>query len=36
MDEYYEIYKNECEPIGRSVNPNVAMVAGFMCTEKMG
>jgi len=31
VDEYYETFKRECEPIGRAVNPNVAMVTGFMC-----
>jgi alkanesulfonate monooxygenase SsuD/methylene tetrahydromethanopterin reductase-like flavin-dependent oxidoreductase (luciferase family) len=33
VDEYYTTFKNECEPIGRTVNPNVAMVTGFMCHE---
>jgi len=33
VEEYYTTFKNECEPIGRSVNPNVAMVTGFMCHE---
>ncbi|HUI24831.1 MAG TPA: LLM class flavin-dependent oxidoreductase [Candidatus Kryptonia bacterium] len=33
VDEYYNTFKNECEPIGRTVNPNVAMVTGFMCHE---
>jgi alkanesulfonate monooxygenase SsuD/methylene tetrahydromethanopterin reductase-like flavin-dependent oxidoreductase (luciferase family) len=31
--EYYETFKNECEPIGLAVNPNIAMVTGFMCHE---
>jgi alkanesulfonate monooxygenase SsuD/methylene tetrahydromethanopterin reductase-like flavin-dependent oxidoreductase (luciferase family) len=31
VEEYYTTFENECEPIGRTVNPNVAMVAGFMC-----
>jgi len=31
VDEYYETFKRECTPIGRSVNPNIAMVTGFMC-----
>ncbi|MEA2664113.1 MAG: hypothetical protein QOI11_1057 [Candidatus Eremiobacteraeota bacterium] len=31
VDEYYETFKNECTPIGRSVNPNIAMLAGVMC-----
>jgi alkanesulfonate monooxygenase SsuD/methylene tetrahydromethanopterin reductase-like flavin-dependent oxidoreductase (luciferase family) len=33
VDEYYTIFKNECEPISRAVNPNIAMVTGFMCHE---
>jgi len=33
VDEYYTTFKNECEPIGLAVNPNVAMVTGFMCHE---
>jgi alkanesulfonate monooxygenase SsuD/methylene tetrahydromethanopterin reductase-like flavin-dependent oxidoreductase (luciferase family) len=33
VDEYYETFKRECTPIGRAVNPNVAMVTGFMCHE---
>lgn len=33
VEEYYNTFKNECEPIGRTVNPNVAMVTGFMCHE---
>lgn len=33
VDEYYETFKRECRPIGQAVNPNIAMVAGFMCHE---
>lgn len=33
VDEYYTTFENECEPIGQAVNPNIAMVAGFMCDE---
>ncbi|HZP43353.1 MAG TPA: LLM class flavin-dependent oxidoreductase [Candidatus Binatia bacterium] len=33
VDEYYETFARECTPIGRAVNPNVAMVTGFMCHE---
>jgi alkanesulfonate monooxygenase SsuD/methylene tetrahydromethanopterin reductase-like flavin-dependent oxidoreductase (luciferase family) len=33
VDEYYETFKKECNPIGQSVNPNVAMLTGFMCHE---
>lgn len=29
--EYYETFENECDPIGQAVNPNIAMVTGFMC-----
>ena len=31
VDEYYETFKRECKPIGQAVNPNVAMLSGFMC-----
>lgn len=34
VSEYYETFKHECQPIGQAVNPNVAMVAGFMCHEE--
>ena len=33
VDEYYETFKKECKPIGQSVNPNVAMLTGFMCHQ---
>ncbi len=33
VEEYYETFKRECTPIGRTVNPNIAMVTGFMCHE---
>ncbi|MBC6366465.1 LLM class flavin-dependent oxidoreductase [Algoriphagus sp. AK58] len=33
VDEYYETFKQECKPLGQSVNPNVAMLTGFMCHE---
>jgi alkanesulfonate monooxygenase SsuD/methylene tetrahydromethanopterin reductase-like flavin-dependent oxidoreductase (luciferase family) len=33
VEDYYETFKRECTPIGRSVNPNVAMLTGFMCHE---
>jgi len=33
VHEYYETFRNECTPIGRTVNPNIAMVTGFMCHE---
>jgi alkanesulfonate monooxygenase SsuD/methylene tetrahydromethanopterin reductase-like flavin-dependent oxidoreductase (luciferase family) len=31
VDRYYEVLREECVPIGHTVNPNVAMVAGFAC-----
>ncbi len=31
VTDYYDTFKRECVPIGRAVNPNVAMVTGFMC-----
>jgi alkanesulfonate monooxygenase SsuD/methylene tetrahydromethanopterin reductase-like flavin-dependent oxidoreductase (luciferase family) len=33
VEEYYETFEKECLPIGQAVNPNVAMVTGFMCHE---
>jgi alkanesulfonate monooxygenase SsuD/methylene tetrahydromethanopterin reductase-like flavin-dependent oxidoreductase (luciferase family) len=33
VEEYYEIFKKECQPIGRSVNPNIAMLMGLMVHE---
>jgi len=33
VDEYYETFKKNCKPIGQSVNPNVAMLTGFMCDQ---
>ena len=33
VDDYYETFKNECVPIGHTVNPNVAMVTSFSCNE---
>lgn len=33
VDEYYETFKKNCTPIGQSVNPNVAMLTGFMCNR---
>lgn len=29
VDEYYEIFKTECVPIGHTVNPNILLVTGF-------
>jgi len=31
VTDYYDTFKNECVPIGQTVNPNIAMVTGFMC-----
>ncbi len=31
--EYHETFKAECKPIGQTVNPRVAMLAGVMCDE---
>jgi alkanesulfonate monooxygenase SsuD/methylene tetrahydromethanopterin reductase-like flavin-dependent oxidoreductase (luciferase family) len=31
VEEYYETFRQECTPIGRAVNPNVAVLTGFMC-----
>lgn len=33
VNEYYDTFKHECRPIGQTVNPNVAMLAGVMCHE---
>ena len=30
VEEYYETFEQACDPIGRAVNPNIAIVAGFM------
>lgn len=35
VDEYYETFKTKCKPIGQAVNPNVAMLTGFMCHEDL-
>jgi hypothetical protein len=31
VEDYYRTFRSECTPIGRAVNPNVAMLTGFMC-----
>lgn len=33
VEEYYETFRNECRPIGRSVNPNIAMLQGMLCHQ---
>ena len=30
VEEYYDVFRRACVPIGRAVNPNVAMLSGFM------
>jgi alkanesulfonate monooxygenase SsuD/methylene tetrahydromethanopterin reductase-like flavin-dependent oxidoreductase (luciferase family) len=32
--DYYETLKAECVPLGATINPNIAMVAGFACHPK--
>jgi len=29
VDDYYRIFKEECVPIGHTVNPNIAIITGF-------
>jgi len=31
VDEYHEILRTRCRPIGHAVNPRIAMVTGFSC-----
>ena len=31
VEEFYATFKQECEPIGRIVNPNIAMLTSIMC-----
>lgn len=31
VEEYYEIFEKECEPLTQRANPNIAMVSGFSC-----
>ena len=31
VDDYYATLKNECVPIGHTINPNICMVTGFSC-----
>lgn len=33
VEEYYETFKRKCRPIGQAVNPNIAVLSGFMCHE---
>jgi alkanesulfonate monooxygenase SsuD/methylene tetrahydromethanopterin reductase-like flavin-dependent oxidoreductase (luciferase family) len=31
VEDYYRTFERECTPIGRAVNPKVAMLTGFLC-----
>lgn len=33
VEDYYTTFKNECVPIGKAVNPNIAMVTSFSVHE---
>jgi alkanesulfonate monooxygenase SsuD/methylene tetrahydromethanopterin reductase-like flavin-dependent oxidoreductase (luciferase family) len=33
VNDYYTTLETECEPIGYAINPNIAIVTGFMCDE---
>ncbi|MEV0764770.1 LLM class flavin-dependent oxidoreductase [Nocardia sp. NPDC050435] len=33
VNEYYDTFRAECRPIGQTVNPNIAMLAGVMIDE---
>ncbi len=33
VNDYYTTLENECEPIGYTINPNIAIVTGFMADE---
>ena len=33
VEEYYDIFEKECEPLTQRVNPNIAMVSGFSCHD---
>jgi alkanesulfonate monooxygenase SsuD/methylene tetrahydromethanopterin reductase-like flavin-dependent oxidoreductase (luciferase family) len=33
VSDYYTTLANECEPIGYAINPNIAIVTGFMCDK---
>ena len=33
VNDYYTTLENECEPVGYAINPNIAIVTGFMCDE---
>jgi alkanesulfonate monooxygenase SsuD/methylene tetrahydromethanopterin reductase-like flavin-dependent oxidoreductase (luciferase family) len=31
VDEYQEVFRTNCRPVGRTVNPRVAVLSGFYC-----
>jgi len=33
VEDYYTTLKKECVPLGRAINPNIAMVTGFSCHD---
>jgi alkanesulfonate monooxygenase SsuD/methylene tetrahydromethanopterin reductase-like flavin-dependent oxidoreductase (luciferase family) len=33
VEEYYDLFEKECEPLAQRVNPNIAMVSGFSCHD---
>ncbi|MEV4211224.1 LLM class flavin-dependent oxidoreductase [Micromonospora sp. NPDC049662] len=33
VEEYYDTFRAECRPLGQTVNPNIAMLAGVMVNE---
>ena len=33
VEEYYDVFEKECEPLTQRVNPNIAMVSGFSCHD---
>ncbi len=36
VDDYYDTLASDCDPIGEAINPNLAIVTGFMCCEDEG
>lgn len=36
VSDYYATLESECEPIGCAINPNLAVVTGFMCDHDAG
>lgn len=33
VDEYYKVFKEECVPVGKAVNPNIAVVVNMFCGD---